>query len=65
MAVSMVGGAQNARRKMMQREVKKALVLNQAGKRRGAHAPPRIFLLDKAFDLIEGHPRFTPLGEML
>jgi len=26
------------------------------GKRRGAYAPPRVFVLDKAFVLIEGHP---------
>jgi hypothetical protein len=33
-----------------------ALVLNQAGKKSGACAPPKIFALDKAFVLIEGHP---------
>jgi len=33
-----------------------ALVLNQAGESSGAHAPPRIFALDKAFVLIDGHP---------
>jgi hypothetical protein len=36
-----------------------ALVLNQAGKISGASAPPRFFVLDKAFDLIDGWYEFT------
>jgi hypothetical protein len=36
--------------------IAKALVLNQAAKISGAHAPPGIFVLDKAFVLIEGYP---------
>src|ERR1035441_1251682 len=41
----------------MQRESPRALVLNPSGEISGAHAPPGIFVLDKAFVLIEGHPR--------
>jgi hypothetical protein len=40
----------------MQRESPRALVLNPSGEISGAHAPPGIFVLDKAFVLIEGHP---------
>jgi hypothetical protein len=41
---------------VMQRESPRALVLNPSGEISGAHAPPGIFVLDKAFVLIEGHP---------
>jgi hypothetical protein len=44
----------------MQRESPRALVLNPSGEISGAHAPPGIFVLDKAFVLIEGHPPFFP-----
>jgi hypothetical protein len=40
---------------VMQRESPRDLVLSPSGKMSGAYAPPRIFALDKAFVLIEGH----------
>jgi hypothetical protein len=39
---------------VMQRESPRALVLKPSGKKSGAHAPHRIFVLDNAFDLIDG-----------
>ena len=53
----LVGGAKDFPTQwVMQREFPRALVLNPSGQTRGAHAPPRIFSLDNAFLLIEGHP---------
>jgi hypothetical protein len=46
----------DARRMVMQRESPRALVHSLSGKTSGAHAPHGIFVLDKAFVLIEGHP---------
>jgi hypothetical protein len=37
----------------MQRESSRALAHNPSGEIRGAHAPPGIFVLDKAFVLID------------
>lgn len=48
---------------VMQRESPRALVLNPSGEISGAHAPPGIFVLDKAFVLIEGHPVTCARGE--
>jgi len=49
----------------MQRESTRALVLKPSGGKSGAHAPPGIrtvkITLDKAFDLIEGHPSLVQL----
>jgi hypothetical protein len=56
MAVSMVGGAVKRPPKDDVACARKALVLNQLGERNSAHAPPGIFVLDKAFDLIDGRP---------
>jgi hypothetical protein len=55
-AESMVGGAVKRPPKDDVACARKALVLNQPGERNSALAPPGIFVLDKAFDLIEGHP---------
>ena len=51
----------------MQRESTRALVLKPSGGKSGAHAPPGIrtvkITLDKAFDLIEGHPVFIDCSD--
>src|SRR5208283_3028910 len=58
MAVSRVGGAKRRPPKVDVAWISMALVLNQAGNTRGAHAPPGIAVLDKAFVLIEGRLAF-------
>jgi hypothetical protein len=54
----MVGGT-TFRRRVISREISRVLVLNLSGKKGGAHRTAQeIFVLDTAFVLIEGHPRF-------
>ena len=47
-------------REVIQREISRVLVLNLSGKQAVLKAPPGKVCLDKAFALIEGHPKGHP-----